>query len=165
MKHTRRALLLASLASVACSLLKPPPPVITPRSATVTRASAEGLGLRVELSARNTARVDVTVQSIDVRLTLAGRDLGMTHVGGETRLPTNTDVPLSLDVTAPWQDLPGILLATAFNENVPYHLDGTIRVGGPRINVDVPFQMDSTIPRSVLTGAATNSLPAIPGAH
>ena len=163
MKLSRRALLVAPLFALACGLFKPPPPVITPRSATVTRATSAGLGLRVELSARNTARVDVTVQSIDVRLTLAGRDLGMTHVGGETRLPSNTDVPLSLDVTAPWQDLPGILLATALNENVPYHLDGTVRVGGERLNVDVPFQMDSTIPRSVLTGAATGALPSIPG--
>jgi Late embryogenesis abundant protein len=163
MNHTRRALLAAPLLALACSLLKPSPPVITPRSASVTRATSAGLGLRVELSARNTARVDVTIQSIDVRLTLAGRDLGMTHIGGETRLPSNTDVPLSLEVTAPWQDLPGILLATAFNENVPYHLDGTVRVGGEHLNVDVPFQMDSTIPRSVLTGAATGSLPSVPG--
>ncbi len=97
MKLTRRTLLAVPLFAVACGLFKPPPPVITPRAATVTRATSAGLGLRVDLTARNTARVDVTVQSIDVRLTLAGRDLGMTHVGGETRLPSNTDVPLSLE--------------------------------------------------------------------
>ncbi len=158
MLSTRRAFALAlalTVPAAACSLLRPPPPVITARAASVTSVNASGLGLRVELTARNTARIDVTVQSVDVRLTLAGRDLGMTHVPGSTRLPTNTDVPLTINVTAPWQDLPGILLATAFNENVPYHLDGTVRVGGERLNVDVPFSMDSTIPRTVLTGIAT----------
>ncbi len=163
MNLTRRALVLTALVAASCGLFRPPPPVITPRAATVTSATSAGLGLRVELTARSTARVDLTVQSIDVRLTLAGRDLGLSHVTNATRLPSNTDVPLTLDVTAPWQDLPGILLATALNENVPYHLDGTVRVGGERLNVDVPFQMDSTIPRSILTGAASNALPAIPG--
>ncbi len=163
MNHTRRTLLLGCLVVTSCGLFKPPPPVITPRSASVTRATTAGLGLRVELTARNVARVDVTVQSIDVRLTLAGRDLGLTHMATATQLPRNTDVPIALDVTASWQDLPGILLATAFNENVPYHLDGTARVGGERLNVDVPFQMDSTLPRSILTGAATSELPSIPG--
>ena len=137
MHHTRRTLLLGSLLVTSCGLFKPPPPVITPRSASVTRATAAGLGLRVELTARNVARVDVTVQSIDVRLTLAGRDLGLTHMATATRLPRNTDVPIALDVTASWQDLPGILLATAFNENVPYHLDGTARVTFP-----VPDDLD-----------------------
>jgi hypothetical protein len=135
--------------------LRPEAPRITARAVAVTQANAAGLALRVDLSARNVSRVDLTVRSIDVRVTLAGRDLGLAHVPDTTRLPRDVDVPLSIQVTAPWQDLPGILLATALNEQVPYHLNGTARIGGERVNLDVPFQLDSTIPRSVLMGAAT----------
>ena len=156
----RRSLLLAAALTVACGL-KPDAPRITPRAAAVTSATSQGLGLRVDLVVHNPNRVELTIQSLDVRVTLAGRDLGMSHVTNATRLPSRQDVPLSVQVTAAWQDLPGILLATALNENVPYHLDGTARVGGARVNLDVPFQMESTMPRSVLTGAVSNSLPSL----
>jgi|GEM_PF-1293647 len=159
-----RPLLLLSLVAcaAACGLFKPTPPRITPRAASVTSASSAGLGLRVDLVANNPNRVDVTVQSIDVRVSLAGRDLGLTHITQATRLPSRRDVPLSVDVTAPWSDLPGILFTTALNENVPYHLDGTAHVGAGRFSLDVPFAVDSTMPRSVLTGALSNSLPSLP---
>ncbi len=137
----------------ACDWLRPAPPRITPRSASITSATSQGLGLRVELTAHNPNRVDVTVRSIEVRVTLAGRDLGTTRVPDSTSLPSRRDVTLTVNVVAPWQDLPGIVVATALNENVPYRLDGTARVGGERVNLDVPFHVESTMPRSVLTGA------------
>ena len=159
----RPALFIALVAcSAACGLFKPTPPHITPRAAAVTSASTAGLGLRVDLVANNPNRVDVTVQSIDVRVSLAGRDLGLTHLAQVTRLPSRQDVPLSVNVTAPWSDLPGILFTTALNENVPYHLDGTAHVGAGRFTLDVPFAVDSTMPRSVLTGALSNSVPSLP---
>jgi hypothetical protein len=158
-----RPLLLSALlaSTAACGLFKPTPPRITPRAAAVTSASSAGLGLRVDLVANNPNRIDVTVQSIDVRVSLAGRDLGVTHLTRATPLPSKQDVPLSVDVTAPWSDLPGIVLTTALNENVPYHLDGTAHVGAGRFTLDVPFAVDSTMPRSVLTGALSNSLPSL----
>ena len=153
----RPLLLLAPVVcAAACGLFKPTPPHITPRAAAVTSASTAGLGLRVDLVANNPNRIDVTVRSIDVRVSLAGRDLGL------TRLPSRQDVPLSVNVTAPWSDLPGILFTTALNENVPYHLDGTAHVGAGRFTLDVPFAVDSTMPRSVLTGAVSNSVPSLP---
>lgn len=155
-------LLAVTLCAAACGLFKPTPPRITPRAAAVTSAGSAGLGLRVDLVANNPNRVDVTVQSIDVRVSLAGRDLGLTHLAQATRLPSRQDVPLSVNVTAPWSDLPGIVLTTALNENVPYHLDGTAHVGAGRFTLDVPFAVDSTMPRSVLTGALSNSVPSLP---
>lgn len=155
------ALLPLAVLTAACGLLSPAPPRITPRAAAVTSASASGLGLRVDLTARNPNRVDVTVRSIDVRVTLAGRDLGVSHFNTPTRLPHDQEVPLSVNVTAPWTDLPGIIFTTALNENVPYHLDGTAHVKAGRFTLDVPFAVDSTMPRSVLTGALSNAVPSI----
>lgn len=118
--------------------------------------------------ARNENRVDLTVRSIDVQVTLAGRDLGRSAINNPVRLPSGRDVPIDGDVRVPIADLPGILLATMMNENVPYRLDGRARVGGESIQLDVPFRMESTMPRRVLLGAAPNSipgLPPLPGGH
>ena len=165
MTTDRRSMLLGTVACLALGCARPEPPRITPRSADVTGANAEGLGLRVHCVVRNGNSFDLTVQQVQVRLTLAGRDLGVTQLTTALRLPSNTDVPMDIDVRAPWRDLPGIIAVSVFNENVPYRLDGTARVGGSRLNVDVPFTLDSTLPRRVLMGAASNSVPGLPPLH
>lgn len=160
-----RRLMLFALAALAAGCARPVPPRITPRSADVTGADSRGLGLRVHCTVRNTNAFDVTVQHISVRLTLAARDLGVTELASALRLPTNVDVPLDIEVRAPWGDLPGIIAVSVLNENVPYRLDGTARVGGERLHVDVPFTLESTLPRRVLLGAASNSTPGLPPLH
>ena len=158
---TPHALLASGLLLAACGL-RPTLPTLTPRSAEITSIATTGLGLRVHLLANNPNAYGLTVQSIRTRVTLASHDLGESQVATTFTLPSHRDVPLDTDVHVPWNDLPGILLASALNENVPYHLDGTVRVGGERIHLDVPFQMDSTLPRSLLLNAVGN---AVQGAH
>jgi hypothetical protein len=162
MTTDRRTLLLGVLAALSASCAKPEPPRITPRSADVTSANSQGLGLRVHCLVKNTNAFDLTIQRITVRLTLASRDLGVTELASTLRLPTNVDVPMDIDVRAPWGDLPGIVAVTMFNENIPYRLNGTARVGGSRLNVDVPFTLETTLPRRVLLGAASSAAPGLP---
>jgi LEA14-like dessication related protein len=162
MTTERRAMLLGALTTVAVACARPQPPSITPRSADVTGATSAGLGLRVHCVIRNRNTFALTVQHVSVRLTLASRDLGVTELDSALRLPTNTDVPLDIEVRAPWGDLPGIIAVSMFNENIPYRLDGTARVGGERLNVDVPFRLESTLPRRLLLGAASSAAPTIP---
>lgn len=160
----RRSMLFgAALLALGCA--RPQPPRITPRSAEVTGADSQGLGLRIHCIARNTNGFDLTVQRVRVRLTLASRDLGVTELPSALRLPSNVDVPMDIEVRAPWGDLPGIIAVSLFNENVPYRLDGSARVGGRNLNVDVPFTLESTLPRRILTGAASNSVPGLPPLH
>ena len=147
----------------ACS--PPDPPVITPRSAEVTAATTQGLGLRVHCNVRNGNRIPLTVQRVSVHVTLAARDLGTNTLERTTHLPSRVDVPMDLDVQVPWGDLPGILLVTALNENLPYRLDGTARVGGRDLNIDVPFVLESTLPRSLLLGAAGSVVPGLGATH
>lgn len=157
----RAALFLAaSLAVSACA--RPQPPRITPRAAAVTGVDGSGLRLRVQLMAHNPNSIDVTVQRIDVDVTIGGQALGRSTVSNRVRLVARQDVPISVDLTAGWRDLPGLLAASVLNENVPYRLDGTARVGGDRINVDVPFRMESTLPRRILIEAAGNTVNGLP---
>lgn len=160
----RRSMLFgAALLALGCS--RPTPPRITPRSAEVIGANSQGLGLRIHCVARNINGFALTIQHVSVRLTLASRDLGVTELPSVLRLPSNVDVPMDIEVRAPWGDLPGIIAVSLLNENVPYRLDGTARVGGPNLNVDVPFTLESTLPRRVLTGAVSNSAPGLPPLH
>lgn len=157
----RAALFLAaSLAVSACA--RPQPPRITPRAAAVTGVDGSGLRLRVQLMAHNPNSIDVTVQRIDVDVTIGGQALGRSTVSNRVRLVARQDVPITVDLTAGWRDLPGLLAASVLNENVPYRLDGTARVGGDRINVDVPFRMESTLPRRILIEAAGNTVNGLP---
>ncbi len=132
----------------------PRPPTLTPRSAEVTSATAQGLGLRVHLTANNPNWYGLTVQSVHIRVTLASQDLGMVDIPNATELPAGRDVPVDADLTVPWVNLPGLILTTVLNPAVPYRLDGTVRVGGSRIHMDVPFLVQSTLPRQVLIDAA-----------
>jgi LEA14-like dessication related protein len=165
MTTDRRPMLLGGLAALAVACARPQPPTITPRSAEVSSANSQGLGLRVHCVLRNGNSFPLTVQRVSVRLTLAARDLGVTQISSSLRLPTNTDVPMDIEVRAPWGDLPAIIAVSMFNENIPYRLNGTAQVGGERLNVSVPFALESTLPRSVLTNAATNIATGAPRAR
>jgi LEA14-like dessication related protein len=157
----RTPLLFAAVASLAVACA-PKAPRITPRSAEIRGATGAGLQMRIHLTAHNPNGVGLTVRSLDVRVFLAGRDLGVSRVTRPTPLPPRQDVNVDGDVSVPWGDLPSLLMATALNEQIPYRLEGNARVGGERLNVEVPFRMESTMPRSVLTGAASNSVPGMP---
>jgi LEA14-like dessication related protein len=147
---------------LATSCSRPQPPRLTPRAASVAGVSATGIQLRVELDAHNPNQVDLTVRRVDVDVTLGGQALGRSSVTESLRLVAGRSVPLRVTVSAGWRDLPGILAASVLNENIPYRLEGTARVGGERLNVDVPFRMESTLPRRILLEAAGNTVGGMP---
>lgn len=151
-----------SLALASCVALsacaRPKPPTLTPRSSEIARSDARGLGLRVNFDARNDNPVALTVRSLDVKVYIAGQEQGRAQISQVTRLPARGTTPLSVVVSVPWSNLPGLLFSTALTENVPYRVEGTARVGGESVNFDVPFRVNSTMPRSVLMSAAQNPL-------
>jgi LEA14-like dessication related protein len=157
----RAALLIASCFALG-SCARPQPPRITPRAAAVSGVDATGLRLRVQLVANNPNDIDVTVRRIDVDVTIGGQALGRSTMTQPVALVAHRDVPITVDIAAGWRDLPGLIAASVLNENVPYRLDGTARVGGERLNVDVPFRMESTLPRRILMDAAGNTVNGMP---
>ena len=156
-KRLARMLVVISALGLGC---KPAQPTITPRSVAVTGTTSAGLGLQVHLLVNNPNRIDFTVQSIDAHVIMAGVDLGRSTVQNATRLPSNQDVGIDANLTATWNDLPRLLMSTAMTENVPYHLDGTVSVGSSDIHFNVPFQVDSTLPRRILVEAGRNAMPS-----
>jgi hypothetical protein len=56
-----------------------------------------------------------------------------------------------------------LALLAASNRPAPYTIDGTVTIGGERLNVDLPLHMTGTITHEELVQVTTRSLPAIPG--
>ena len=136
---------------------RPVPPVITPQSAEVVSVTPAGLGMRVRLSAHNPNSYDVMVRTVDAHVTVAGRDLGTSQSLTPFTLASQRDVPITATLTIPWNDLSGLVAATLATPVIAYHLDGTVAVGVRDVSLNVPFQMDGTMPREQLVSAAMNS--------
>lgn len=152
---------LAFVALASCS--KPAPPTFVPKEAKVVSADLVGLKMIVRLDAQNPNDASLTAQRVKGHVVLDGSvDLGDATIDTPLALPakatTTLDVPLSLR----WTD--GLAVAKLAQKTgpVPYHVEGTVTVGGTNLNVDVPFKLDGTVPREALTQAALKSIPGLP---
>src|SRR5262249_54464696 len=108
--------------------------------------------------------VELSARSVTGKVVLDGKyDLGSATISKPISLPagarTTLDVPLALN----WHDVGALAQLAAQSRPVPYSVDGTVTVGGERLNVDLPFHMTGTITQETLVEVTTHSLPAIPG--
>ena len=152
------ALSLVALVVVGCS--KPDPPVLTPQSAKVTGVTFAGVSLELRLEAFNPNSSELSARSVTGKVVLDGRvDLGTAKVASAIRLPagarTTLDVPLALT----WTDVSALAVLASSNRAIPYTIDGTVTVGGERLNVDLPFHMDGSITHEEMVQATSRSLP------
>lgn len=172
---TAAAGVLCALGAAGC--VRPRPPTITPRTVEVTQITANGLGLRVTVTANNPNRYAIVAQGVSAHVTLAGRDLGTTQSASGMSLSPHIDTTFSTELSVGWMDLPGLLAATVMSPQLPYHVEGTVDVGARDVRLRVPFAMDGAIPRAQVITATMNSvipsltappsglpaIPAIPG--
>lgn len=166
--RARRTLLVFVLsvfvaAFVGCS--KPEPPKITPKEARVTMVGPQGLELLVRVEATNPNSVTLSAQSMTGKAKLDGKwELGQVTIAKPIVLPPN-NVPTMIDVpmTMPWTDVQALATLASQNRAIPYEIDGSVAIGGERLNVNVPFRMTGTITRDQIAAAALKSLPNIPG--
>jgi LEA14-like dessication related protein len=156
------ALLLAALAVAGCS--GPEPPTLTPVSGTITSVSPAGLGLRVKLEAYNPNSFGLTTRDLNAKVTLDGRyDAGTVTSRHAIELPAQKRTPIDIPVTMTWRDLTGLAGLAASGRDVPYTVEGTVAIGGEKLNVNVPFRIAGTVTQKQLLDATMSSLPKIPG--
>lgn len=163
MRSTVLALALAgSVAASGCS--KPEPPRITPKEARVRSIGPAGVDLLVTVEAVNPNRVGLSVRSVTGKARLDDRwDLGMVTIAKPIVLPPGTPTTIDAPMTMAWADVQSLAVLAASPRPVPYVVEGTVSIGGERLNVDVPFSLSGTISREDLARAALGSIPAIPG--
>jgi len=154
--------LLAALALAGCS--GPEPPTLTPVSGAITSVSPAGLGLRVKLEAYNPNSFALTTRDVTAKVTLDGRyDAGTVTLRHTLELPAQKRTAVDIPVTMTWRDLTGLAGLAAAGRDIPYAVEGTVAVGGEKLNVNVPFRIAGTVTQKQLLQATMSSLPQIPG--
>lgn len=146
----------------ACS--KPQPPTIVPKEARVAAISPAGLDLVVKVEATNPNSMTLTAQSFTGRAKLDGKwDLATVTISKPIVLPPHQPTMIEVPLTMPWQDVNALVAMSTAQKPVPYVVDGTVKVGGESLNVDLPYSVSGTISREQIAAAALKSIPAIPG--
>lgn len=162
----RRWFVLLGLTSLvvllACS--KPQPPTIVPKAARVAAISPVGIDLIVQVEATNPNRVTLSAQSFTGKAKLDGKyELATVTVSKPVVLPPHQPTMIDVPLTMPWQDANALIAMSTAQRPVPYVVDGTVKVGGESLNVDIPYSVSGTITREQIAAAAMKSIPAIPG--
>jgi len=150
-------LLLVAPIVVACSAvedIKPDPLQITNQTVSVTKVTPSGIELLVELDARNPNSIHLEAESFTANVVLDGRyDMGTIDVPQEIEFPSKEQVHVGVPVVADWKDVTVIASLIALMRNVPYDVDGTVKVGRGPFKVTVRFHMSDVITEEQLRGA------------
>jgi LEA14-like dessication related protein len=157
----RSALAFPLFAVLACS--KPEPPTITPKSAEVTGITPAGVDMKVSLEVKNPNGFDISARKMTAKLTLDRYDLGNVSSPSAITIPAKGSTTFDTPVSMKWNDIAPIAAVAATQADVPYKVDGTVTLGGERVNFDVPFHLEGKIPHDQIVKATLQSLPKIPG--
>ncbi len=134
------------LALAGCS--KPEPPTVQPRSVRATTVGPDRITLAVELDVHNPNAFALAVESVRGVLALdGGAELGTAHAEPRTPLPARASSVVTLNLDVPWQNLPALAPYALSGADVPYRFRGTAKLGGERLNVDVPFVVEGKLTR------------------
>lgn len=149
-------------ASTGCS--KPEPPKLVPKEVQVTAIGPAGASLLLRLEATNPNGYELAARSVTGKAMLDGKwELGTVTIAKPLALPPKVPILIDVPMTLPWTDLKALTALGAATGPVPYVVEGTVTIGGERLNVDLPFSLSGTVTREQVIGAALKSLPAIPG--
>ena len=148
--------------TAACS--KPEPPKIVPKEARVTSIGPGGLEILLKVEATNPNSFALSAQSFTGKAKLDGKyEMGTVTVDKPVTLPPKTPTMIDVPMTIPWTDAKVLASLVTVQRPVPYVVDGSVKVGGERLQVDVPFTLSGSITRDQMVGAAVKALPVIPG--
>lgn len=128
----------------SCS--KPQPPTLTPRSAQVSGIFAGGVELTVALSAHNPNSFPLVVNRVAASLELQdGTPLGSATSSEAFSVPAEGDGTINAKLRVQLTSLSALAPYALSAKAVPYRLKGSSRIGGERLNMDVPFSLDGVL--------------------
>ena len=157
-------LLLAVPLVVACSAVddvKPDAPKVTAEKASVTKVGPAGIELLVELGVDNPNAIALEAKSATAKVTLDGRyDMGTVEIPQEVDLPSKQQIRVDVPVAVDWKDVTVIAALIALKRNVPYDIDGTVRVGVELFKMTVPFHVSDVITEEQLRQAGGDPPPS-----
>lgn len=137
-------LLLSMLGSPGCS--KPKPPTLSPRSARVTAVSRYAVELSVQMDARNPNSFPLIINQVTANCELPdGTLIGTANSAAAFTIPAEGDQVLDAKLSVRLESF-AVLAPYAFKlKHLPYRLRGIAKVGGDRLNLDVPFSVEGVL--------------------
>lgn len=147
----------------ACS--KPAPPQLTPREVVLTELGPTGATLRLKLAAANPNAFALSANSFKAHLTFDGGrvDGGTVNVAMPFSLAPNATTELEVPVTIGYAGIAALGVLAAQKPEVPYTVDGTVNVGGDKLNVDLPYTLGGTVTQAQIVQATIKGAAQIPG--
>ncbi len=153
-------LAVVALALAGCS--KPEPPVLTAKQATVSSVSLTDIAFHLSVEAYNPNTIDLSAQSVTGKVTLDGKyDLGTTTLAQAVKLPAGARTLIDVPLTMKWSDMRALASLAAANRPILYAIDGTEKIGGEHLNVELPFHMTGTLTHEELVKVTMQSLPGL----
>jgi LEA14-like dessication related protein len=157
-RSRRSFVILFALALASC--VKPTPPTVTPKALRVVTIRPTGLELQVELDVYNPNSFPLVVSSVEGVVELGGGvELGRARSSLDGRIPAKTTTPVSSRISVSWTNLPALSPFLLTDQPVEYRFRGTAAVGGERLNVNLPFELQGKLTRAELLQAGIAALP------
>lgn len=145
----------AVLLSTACQ--KPEPPKLTPREVSLTALSPTGVSFLVKLDAANPNSFTMSANSFKAHLVFNETiDAGTVDVQTPFAIAPKATTELSVPVSLNWQGLSA--LALLGKPTIPYRIDGTVNIGGERLNVDLPYAVSGVVTQAQILEASAKGL-------
>jgi LEA14-like dessication related protein len=129
----------------------------------VVAIGPQGLNLLLKVEATNPNSFTLSAEAVTAKARLDNRfDMGAVSITQAIVLPPNIPTMIDVPMTMPWTDVKGLALLASTPKPVPYVVEGKVKIGGERLNVDVPFSIPGTISRDQIIAAAAKGLPGFP---
>jgi LEA14-like dessication related protein len=149
-----RALLLETVLATTLTLsgcAKPEPPRVTPKAVRVTALGPAAVDLALDLDVYNPNSFPLVAQSVEGALLLgSGVELARGRAVPEHSIPAKETAAVTTTLNVPWTNLNALLPLALSSQSVPYKFVGTARIGGERLNVSVPFELNGQLDRTQL---------------
>ena len=150
----------ALLAVVACS--KPKPVQITPQSVQLASVGPEGVAVALSLTVHNPNGFPIIARSVSATFELQdGSELGRGSSSQPFTIPPEGDTQLPADLNMRWTNLGALTPYALTGKSLPYRISGTARLGGERLNLDVPFSISGQLTAQQVVAAGLRGAAAL----
>lgn len=163
-RSTFLVLTAALTSSLVLGCSKPKAPTLTPEATRVTTVTPEGIGVRVTLNAYNPNDFALTTQAVKATIVLGNKvKLGPVEKPHGVSLPADSTTKVTIDLQATWQQAAQIAQLASSGPTIPYVVEGTVKIGGSKLNLELPFTIKGEVSQAQLIAAGIKGLPSIPG--
>jgi LEA14-like dessication related protein len=150
---------------VGCS--KPKPVEVRPRSVQVAQIQPQGLELAVVLDVHNPNGFAITAQEVSATIQLEnGAELARGKTSAAVTVLAEQTAAVPARLTLGWTNLTALAPYAMNPRPVPYRIVGKARIGGERLNLELPFDISGTLTREQVLAAslrgAASMIPATP---